>query len=504
MSDAQLATPSSPTTRSTPATGASLSRGALWSILGLVLLADALDMIDSTVTNIAAPTIVADIGGGQSLVKWLGAAYALALGVLLVVGGRLGDKYGQRRLFLVGMTGFTIASAVAGLSPDPTLLVAARVVQGAFGALLIPQGMAIMTRNFPREMMQKAFALFGPLLGIAAVGGPVLAGFLIDLNLAGLDWRPVFLINVVLGVVGVPLAAKILPHDAGSADRTLTIDASGSAYLALTMFGFLFGLIDGSTDGWGLRPMLALAAGVVGLVLFIRRQRTATDPLLKPSLFANRGFTAGLIMGLVFFAASSGLMYVLSLFLQGGLHKTPGETSIALLPLTLGIMAAAGACMGLMAKLGRTLVFIGLGVTLVGAGWFLALVVADGLAIGTWSMVAPVFVIGLGMGACFGTIYDIAIGDISPDEAGSASGSLSAIQQLANGIGSAVVTTVYFRSLTGGASDGVAGLGGSGQAHAMVVSLVVVLAITVVCLPVARLLPRRAAAEPDAAQAELA
>src|ERR1700709_1991963 len=127
----------------------------LWAILGLVLLADALDMIDATVTNIAAPTIVRDIGGGDALVKWLGSAYALAMGVLLVVGGRLGDKFGQRRLFLIGIAGFTLASAVAGFSPDPALLIAARVAQGAFGALLIPQGMAIMTKAFDRDMLGK-------------------------------------------------------------------------------------------------------------------------------------------------------------------------------------------------------------------------------------------------------------------------------------------------------------------------------------------------------------
>jgi hypothetical protein len=139
----------------------------MWAILALVLLADALDVIDATVTNIAAPTIAKQLHGGQGLIKWLGTAYMLAMGVLLMVGGRLGDKYGQRRLFLIGMAGFTVASAVAGLSPDPALLIVARVAQGAFGALLIPQGMAIMTKTFSPEMLTKAFGLFGPLLGVA-------------------------------------------------------------------------------------------------------------------------------------------------------------------------------------------------------------------------------------------------------------------------------------------------------------------------------------------------
>src|SRR5262249_12345371 len=156
-----------------------------------------------TITNIAAPTIARDLHGGQALIKWLGPAYMLAMGVLLVVGGRLGDRFGQRRLFLLGMGGFTVASTVAGCSPDPALLIVARAAQGAFGALLLPQGMAIMTKAFSRELLGKAFGLFGPVLGLSSVGGPVLAGFLISADLFGLSWRPIFLVNVILGGVGL-------------------------------------------------------------------------------------------------------------------------------------------------------------------------------------------------------------------------------------------------------------------------------------------------------------
>ncbi|MFJ2766315.1 MFS transporter [Streptomyces sp. NPDC087300] len=469
---------SRPPEATSPALAQGLSKTAFWLILGLVLLADALDMIDSTVTNIAAPTIVGEIGGGEGLIKWLGSAYALAMGVLLVVGGRLGDKFGQRRLFLIGMTGFTLASAVCGLSPDPALLVVARVLQGAFGAVLIPQGMAIMTRTFSREQMGKAFNLFGPLLGLATVGGPILAGFLIDADLAGLSWRPIFLINVVLGTLGVFAAAKLLPRDAG--DRSLTVDGRGSALLAGTMFGLMLGLIEGSTNGWGALSLGSLAVGAVFLVLFARRQRTAAEPLIKASLFHNRGFTSGLFVGLLYFAVTSGLLYVVSLFMQQGLGASPSDASLGLLPLTVGIIVAAFVSMGggLTGKLGRDLIAIGMALTLAGAGWLLVLVLSHGTGTTLWAMAPALFLTGLGMGCCFGTIFDIALGDIAGDEAGSASGSLTAIQQLANGLGSAVVTTVYFHA--------------GAPAHAMKVSLIVVLAVTAACLPAVRLLPRRA------------
>ncbi len=474
------------TTLTAPATVTPIrSSRLIWAILGLVLLADALDVIDATVTNIAAPTIARDLHGGESLIKWLGPAYMLAMGVLLVVGGRLGDKFGQRRLFLIGMSGFTLASAVAGLSPDPTQLIAARVAQGAFGALLIPQGMAIMVKAFSRDMLAKAFGLFGPVLGLSSVGGPVLAGFIISADLFGLSWRPIFLINVILGGIGLLVGTKILPRD-DDGDRSIAIDGWGSGLLAATMFGLLYGLIEGSTNGWSAVPVASIIAGVLSLAAFAYRQRTATDPLITPSLLQNRGFTSGMIVGLAVFAAGTGLIFVLSLFLQEGLHASPRDTSLALVPLTLGLIAAGFAAMaGLVTKLGRTLVVIGLAVVLAGCGWVLALVDHSGTDIGLETLAPALFATGVGIGLCFVTIPTVALGDANPDEAGSASGSLSSIQQLSSAIGSAVVTSIFFQTAT------------SGQSHAMKVCLLVVLAVTALSLPVVALMPRRAPAEPQ-------
>lgn len=457
----------------------------MWAILGLVLVADALDVIDATVTNIAAPTIARELGGGESLIKWLGTAYMLAMGVLLVVGGRLGDKFGQRRLFLIGMGGFALASAIAGLSPDPTLLIAARVAQGAFGALLIPQGMAIMTKTFTPDMLAKAFGLFGPVLALASVGGPVLAGFLISADLFGLSWRPIFLVNIVLGGIGLVMAVKILPRD-DDADRSAVVDGWASGLLGVTMLGLLYGLIEGSANGWSAVPVISIVVGVLFFAAFAHRQRTAAHPLIKPSLLKNRGFTSGLLVCLVAVAAGSGLLFVLSLFLQEGLHASPRDTSLGLLPLTLGLVAAGFAAMGgLVAKLGRTLVFIGLTIVLAGCGWVLVLVTYSGTNVSLWTLAPALFGIGVGIGLSFATIPTVALGDASPEEAGSASGSFSSIQQLASAIGSAAVTSVFFQAAP-------AGLG-----HAMKVSLVVVLAVTALSLPVVALMPRKAPAEPQ-------
>jgi EmrB/QacA subfamily drug resistance transporter len=461
------------------ATSPTRSPRLMWAILGVVLIADLLDLLDATITNIAAPTIVADLGGGPALVKWLGAAYALAMGTLLVVGGRLGDKYGQRRIFLVGMAGFTLASAACGLAPSPAVLIIARVLQGGFGALLIPQGMAIMTKTFSRDMLAKAFGAFGPLLGLCSVGGPVLAGFIIDANVAGLDGRPVFLINIVLGGVGLVAAIRLLPRV--DADPATRVDLIGSVLLGGAMFSLLYGLIQGSSNGWTTAPIALLGVAAVLFAGFCRRQTTAAHPLIKPTLLANKGFTSGLVVGLAFFAALSGLIYVISLFLQTGLRYTPSHASLALLPLMVGLILAAGACMGLIAKLGRILVLIGLFITLAGTGLLFSVVTTVGTRATWWELSGAILVIGMGMGTCIGTIFDIALGGVDPDEAGGASGSLSAVQQLAAGVGSAAVTSVYFSTLH------------AGQIHAMTVSLIVVFAITALCLGAFPLLPRVAA-----------
>lgn len=201
------------------------------------------------------------------------------------------------------MAGFVGASTVAGLAVDPAMLVAARVVQGAFGALLIPQGIAIMTKTFPRDALRKAFGAFGPLLGIFAVGGPLLAGLLIDLDLFGLGWRPVFLINTVVGGLGLLLAVRVLPQV--DADPAARIELTGSLLLALAVFGLLFGLVEGSTDGWTALPLVCLVAAVGFAAAFAHRQVTTPEPLIDPGLLRNRGFTSGLLVGLLLFAGSA-------------------------------------------------------------------------------------------------------------------------------------------------------------------------------------------------------
>ncbi|WEB45113.1 MFS transporter [Streptomyces yunnanensis] len=461
-----------------PSPTGALSPARRRAILAVILAAEVLDLIDATLTNLAAPTITASLRGGPSLVQWLGASYALALGVLLVVGGRLGDKLGRRRVFLTGLAGFTAASVVCGLAVSPAMLITARLVQGAFGALLIPQGFGILGAVFPRDQIGRAFSAFGPVLGLSAVGGPILAAALIDTDPFGLGWRSMFLINIVLGGAALLAAHRLLPRDTG--DRTVAIDTAGSLLLAGAMSTLLYGLIDGSAHDWRPAARAALVAGAVFFTLFARRQTTAANPLIQPSLFRNRGFVSGLVLGIAFFAAVAGLLYVVSLFLQGGLGYPPLRTALTgSAPMAAGIVIASIACHRLIGKLGRTLVLIGLLTTLAGTLGLWAAVHTQATATGPTTIVPAVLVIGLGMGACFGTVYDITLGDVTPAEAGSGSGSLTAVQQLANALGAAAVTTVYFHD-------------SARPAHAMTTSLLIVVGVTLLCCCLVRLLPRAA------------
>jgi EmrB/QacA subfamily drug resistance transporter len=452
-----------------------------WIVLAVVLLADIIDLLDATITNIAAPSIAASLGGGPALVQWLGASYLLSMGALLVPGGRLGDKFGRRRLFLIGIVGFTLASIACGLALSPVQIIAARLIQGAFGALLIPQGFGILGAVFPQEDLGKAFSAFGPVMGLSAVGGPILAGALIHANVLGLGWRTAFLINIVIGGVALLSAWMLLPSDHG--DRTVHIDLRGAALLGASVLAALFSLIEGSASGW---PPLTLAIGVVGVALFAvfwRQQQMTDEPLLQPSLFRNRGFTSGLVVGIAFFAALSGLMLVISLFVQYGLAYSPFETALTTAPVAVGISIAAVIASRFIAARGRTVIYIGMLLTIAGTLALLTTLSVLGVVAGPWPLALPLLIVGFGAGAAFGAIFTVALGDTDASEAGSASGSLSAVQQLAAAAGAAAVTTVYFQRIPF-----------AGQTGAATASLIVVVATLMATLALVRRMPLHAQA----------
>ncbi|MBO9520148.1 MAG: MFS transporter [Nocardioidaceae bacterium] len=455
-----------------------------WMVLVVVLIADVMDLLDATIANIAGPSIRADIGGSETTLQWVLAAYTLAFAVGLITAARAGDLFGRRRLFLVGMIGFTLASLACGLAPSPELLIAARVAQGLFGAVMIPQGLAMVKASFTEADLQKAFIPFGPVMGLAAVMGPIVAGFLLDWNLFGSDWRAIFWVNVPVGVVASYLSWRYLPRGL-ERDPDARLDPLGTVLLTAASVTLIYPLVQGHDQGW---PgwMFAMLAGSAALWLaFAVSERRTTHPVIERSLFGHRSFLGGLVFLGTFFTAMSGFMLTVNLFLQYGLHYSPKDTGLAMAPWAFGMAVGAalsGAALG--PKFGRRVLHGGL--LVVGAGLALvwATLGAQGMGTSGWELAPGLFVTGLGTGAIFAPLFDIILAALGDHEVGTGSGVLNAVQQFCGALGVAVLGSVFFELLPG---------------HGFVDSLRTLIWIGLGCYAVsfaaAFLLPRKARAE---------
>ncbi|MGW5671429.1 MFS transporter [Micromonospora sp. NPDC003776] len=454
-----------------------------WYALAVILAAEVMDLLDVLVTNLVGPAIRADLGGSPTVIQWIGAGYTLAMAVGLVTGGRLGDLYGRRRMFLIGVLGFTAASAACALAGSPGTLIAARVAQGLFGAVLLPQGLGLIKEMFPPKQLAAAFGAFGPVMGISAVGGPILAGWLVDADLAGTGWRAIFLINVPLGLLAAAGAARFLPES--RATHASRLDLPGVGLVSLGALLLVYPLVQGREHDWPGWAFAMLAGAAVVFAVFagyeLRRQRAGRDPLVVPTLFRRRAFTGGLVAGLAFFTALAGFSLVFSLYLQLGLGWSPLRTGLAGVPQALGMVVAfviAGA--GLAQRLGRLLIHLGLVVVLAGVAGMLLTLHLIGDHVTPWRMAPALLAVGFGMGLVMAPFFDIVLSGVADEETGSASGTLTAVQQLGGALGVALLGTVFFDAI------------GHGVSHAVRLTLVAELGLLLVTLVGAFLLPRRA------------
>jgi EmrB/QacA subfamily drug resistance transporter len=423
-----------------------------WVALFVILAVEVMDLLDSLVTNIAGPSIRTELGGSYSLIQWLGAAYTLAMAIGLLTGGRLGDIYGRRRMFLIGAIGFTLASLACGLAQTPTQLIVGRAVQGLFGAVMLPQGLGMIKQLFTPAEQAKAFGAFGPVMGLSSVGGPILAGWLVDADYFGSGWRMIFFINLPLGLFAVIGAIRFLPEF--KSDRAPRLDGLGVVLAAVGAFLLLYPLVQGRELDWPVWCFVMLAAGVLIFGLFAmfeaRRERNHLDPLVTPSLFRKRAFSGGLALGLVFFGALIGTGLVMTFYLQIGLGYSPLKAGLTTLPQALGTVAgfiAAGA--GLTEKLGRRLLLLGTVVMTVGVAAFALTVQLAGADITPWHMIASMLLVGAGMGLAMAPFFNIVLAGVDDEETGSASGALTSVQQLGGAFGIAVLGTIFFALLPG-------------------------------------------------------
>ncbi len=487
----------------TAATGGGVAYRWRWAALMVILAAEVMDLLDALITNIAAPTIRADIGGSASTMQWLGACYTLSMAVGLITGGRLGDIYGKKRMFLLGAVGFAAGSLLCAVAWSPGILIAARVVQGVFGAVMLPQGLGLIKQMFPPKEMGAAFGLFGPVMGLSSVGGPVLAGWLIDADFFGTGWRMIFIINLPLALLAVLAGWRVLPET-----RTATpprLDLVGMALVTAAGLLVIYPLVQGREQDWPAWMFVMIAASAVLFVLFgryeVAKQRAGGDPLVVPALFRKRGFSGGLVTGLVFFSGIAGFSLVFSLYVQIGLGYSPLDAGLAGLPWSIGTVIGFGIAVGLVRRLGRLLVHIGTAIMAGGVvGLLVTLEPAEGVSGGVtlWTLAPALIVTGVGMGMVMSPFFDIVLAGVEPEETGSASGALTAVQQLGGAFGVALLGTVFFGvGPAAGAGLGAgwgAGLG-AGFGEAMRVTLWVVAGMLALAFVVAFLLPPRAREE---------
>ena len=438
-----------PDTLALPRPGAPVPDGVVanplrWFVLAVVLAANIMDLMDGTIVNVAGPSIRAALGGGASTLLWLSAGYTLSLAVFLITGARLGDMFGRRRLFLIGSAGFTAMSAGCSLAPSPLVLIAFRVLQGGFGALMIPQGFGMLKEVFAEDEMPKVFGLFGPIMGLSILAAPILAGALVEANLWGIGWRLVFLINVPIGVITFLGALRVLPRTV--AHPGITLDRVGMVLIGVALTAIIYPLIQGRADGWPAWTFASLAAGAALLGVFVLwERRRHGDALIEPGLLINARYTSGILVALAFFGAFGGLILCVSLFGQLGEGWSPIHAGLSLMAMVVGMIAGMGCGFALVGRLGRHLLH--LGVAIVAAGAVVLALSVDGARTASTLDLAPgLLLVGLGAGASMGQLFDFILAGVSMDEVGSASGVLEAVQQLATALGVAVLGTVFFSS----------------------------------------------------------
>lgn len=419
--------------------------------MATLLLAAFMQLLDVTIVNVAIPSLQHDLHMTYATIQWMVAGYTLAFAVALVSGGRLGDIFGRKRLFMSGMLIFMIASLGSGISQGADWLIISRLAQGLAAAMMMPQILANMVVLFAdgKERLA-ATGMYGGIAGLATVGGPLIGGLLLENNLFGWGWRNIFLINIPVGIISLIFAAKFLPES--KSDHPLKVDWIGMVLLSAALLLLLFPLIQGRELGWPLWGYIMMASSVPLLVLFwfYEKYKTNKDgsPLVTLELFKSRAFVAGLIIFIFFFGAMGAYFLLSTLFMQQGLGFTPLHAGLSNVPFSIGIALGAGLLVNLLMQRFGRLVLIA-GALLLVAGFIVWVVTLQltGTNITGWDMIPATLIAGTGMGLLIASLFNFVLAGIDTAHAGSASGVLSTMQEVGSSLGIAVLGVLFFNLL---------------------------------------------------------
>lgn len=464
-----------------------------WRALIVLLAGMFIALLDTTIVNVALPTIRTSLDASESTLAWIISGYALAFGLALIPAGRVGDRFGHKWVFFTGIALFTVASAACGFAQSDTQLVVARVVQGLAGGIFVPAVTAYIQLLFPGRTRGKAFAVMGAVIGVSSALGPIVGGLIIQAFGETNGWRLVFGVNLPIGVATLVAAALLLPKRQSSEPvGRAGIDWLGLLLLTAGLVGVLVPLIEGQDKGWPTWTYVTLAAGVVLLVVFalweIAYTRRGASPLVPPRLFSHASFTGGVVLALVYFAAFTSIFFTISILWQTGLGHTALESGVVSIPFAIGSIIASSQSNQLAQRLGRTVLVIGTALVTVGLVWiWLLLRSADPATLTHWDLLLPLFIAGLGNGAFIAPNAQFIIATVDRSEAGAASGVVSTVQRVGSAVGIAIIGSVFFGSLVITGPDTVASGFTSAASDAMGVSA----AFSVVALLLVFVLPRR-------------
>ncbi|MDO3701521.1 MFS transporter [Micromonospora sp. C28SCA-DRY-2] len=465
--------------------------GATTALL-VVLFGSFMDLLDATIVTVAAPAIAEDLGASDAQIQWTIAAYVLALGAGLITGGRLGDQFGRKRLFMIGLTGFMVTSMLCALAVDSGMLIGMRAAQGLAAGIMVPQVFGIIRASFAPGERARAFGAYGAVQGLAAVAGPLLGGLLVDADLFGLGWRAIFWVNVPVSILALIIGTKVLPESRSAS--TARLDLPGALLAASGILLLLLPIIQTETWGWTWASFGVLAAGIVVLAMFLAYERRlagrGNEPVFDPALLRIRAFATGLAASVLFFGGIGSFFLCLSVYLQNGTGRTALGTGLVILPYAIGSIITSGLGVTLAARAGRALLITG-SLTIAASQLVLWAVVKDGNDPGYWLLALALFIGGLGLGLAAPILVNVVLAGIPGRNAGAAGGVLSTVNQIGAAVGIAVLGTIFFTAVTESAT-GAPVL--PDYSHALSIVLVVSAALYVITALVMLALPRAAAA----------
>jgi EmrB/QacA subfamily drug resistance transporter len=469
--------------------------GRGWRAVSIVLAGAFMALLDTTIVNVALPTIRSGLHASPASLEWVVSGYALAYGLALVPAGRAGDRFGHKPMFLLGLTVFVLASVACGLSQSAAEIVAARIVQGLGAGMFYPAIAATIQLAFTGPARSKAFGVFGATIGFATALGPLLGGLIISAAGTGDGWRWIFFVNLIIGAVTVPLAAWQLPRSEPS--RRRGFDLPGFALLTAGLLLLLIPLIEGEQDGWPAWCLACFGACVVVFALLaaweITAERRGGDPLLNPGLLRQTSFSAGAIFAVAYFAGFSSVFFTLSILWQEGLGHTALITGLVGAPFSVGSLVSAANSDKLSARMGRMVLVTGCVLVLAGLALAILVVHLTAPSPDGWYLIGPLLLAGLGNGMVIAPNQDFVLASVPPKEAGTASGILSTAQRLGTAIGIAVIGTVLFGTLHLSSASARSGPQAVARAftHSAQLALLTNLAFVIISLVLVVALPRR-------------